>query len=347
MPSTSTSLTAAPASTYVAGLRPLPRVAGALRAVRPPAVAVAVAARRPCCGRGRPGGGGASSVRRRRRPRRRRRRRAGPAVADLRLRGARPVRGRRVADPGPARRCGSASPASSRASSPRSSAVSPRSAAASVQSSPRPPTRGGIVVVAVVASAPRPSSPSASGAGVGAVRPRSGREPAGLLAAAAAARAAPAPLLGRAVRGRLRRAVRRGLAPSASRCSVAVGAPASVGVSRRGGFGSSARCRRGDSVVVPVSSGRSNSDIDAFSHDACASSARGRVSASSGSNRVPSRSIHWWVRSARASTSPPGRPVARAIAARTSPGFGTAWLRVQFHLDAHRIRRRGRSHSTG
>ena len=42
---------------------------------------------------------------------------------------------------------------------------------------------------------------------------------------------------------------------------------------------------------------------------------------SSGSNRVPSRSIHWWVRSTCASTSPPGRSVARAIPARMSPGL--------------------------
>ena len=83
---------------------------------------------------------------------------------------------------------------------------------------------------------------------------------------------------------------------------------------------------------------RSSSDIDAFSHDARASSARGRVSAVSGSNRVPSRSIHWWVRSTRASTNPPGSRL-HARSGEHVAGLGTARLRGELHLEAHRIRR--------
>ena len=150
-----------------------------------------------------------------------------PAVAHLGLRGRAagagresPIRGR------PPFRVGR--PASSRASSPRSSDVSPRSADASVQSSPRPPTRGGTSSSSssrpVSRALPAPSSSSSS------VRPRPHRRPPPAFAPEPAGRFRPRP-------PREPRRRRFLGAPSAVVSTVPSGASASCRASARVGVG--------------------------------------------------------------------------------------------------------------
>ena len=107
------------------------------------------------------------------------------------------------------------------------------------------------------------------------------------------------------------------------------------------GSGSRPTCAAGASWVSSVravsscvsSSRRFRSVIDAFSHDAHASGTRGRVSASSGSCRAPSRSIHWCVRRARISVKSP-------MAASTSPGFAPrGWVDISISTTVESGRR--------
>ena len=156
---------------------------------------------------------------------------------------------------------------------PTSSSVSPRSAGL-----------GGPVFAAASASRARRRRRRRAGLAARGAR---------LLAPAPTTRPAPAALLRQRRRGRSPARRRRATSTSAGR--PALGHRGGRRALARSPFDAgSAPCagnRVGDSVSAPVSE-RSSSDIDAFSHDARASSARGRVSASSGSNRVPSRSIH-------------------------------------------------------
>src|SRR5439155_4517606 len=102
-----------------------------------------------------------------------------------------------------------------------------------------------------------------------------------------------------------------GDSPTAAGGQSAAGAAGGVGLGIAG-------CDVAGSPVAVEAPVVVSSDIATFSHDTRASTAHGRESASSGSSRAPSRSIHWWVRTTRPSVSPTS-PVA-AIAVRTSPG---------------------------
>ena len=178
-------------------------------------------------------------------------------------------------------------PASSRACSAMSSSVSPRSASAEVQSSLPSIASGSSAGAPPFALPPFAARPSAAPV-PDFLRPRPPRDPRRRRFFGAPSAVVPpdaslpveplsvAPLLVGSPApgaGSFGSVVRVGDAAPAPPCSGCVGSSV------------------GDSVSAPVSE-RSSSDIDAFSHDARASSARGRVSAASGSSRVPSRSIH-------------------------------------------------------
>ena len=201
---------------------------------------------------------------------------------------------RRPADAPPLRRTGM--PASSRASSPRSSLVRPRSAAASVQSSP----------VAVSSSRSRRRATV-----VGAFA-RAGTRP---LSAASAARTSPPPLLRRSRVLRERRVSCGCAAPRSLAWSIGIASDRFAG-----GLG-----RRPRFVGAPTRTLMPSLMTRARFR------ARGRVSASCGSNRVPSRSIHWCVRSALASTSTPGEAGVSFDRREDVSRLRAPWLRGQFH----------------
>ena len=255
--------------------------------------------RRPCCGRAHPGAAGASSGRPRR-PTRRGRRPAGAAS----LAGAGGCR-RSGASP----RAVTSRPGGCRRPSARRCAGGQARFFAGVVAEvlARQPAIGGLVGP-VLAAAIGPAATSSStrrrrrrrssparraAAPAGFFRPRPPREPRRRRFFAAVG--SPDPFdSGPFDSGSVPDSGRRYPAQCASLDSAARSLGASASRARSAQTWSPSDSARMDdvSVVVPDSSGRANSAIAAFSHDARAFGVRGRVSASCGSHRVPSRSIH-------------------------------------------------------